>query len=49
MSALEQLKQMTVIVADTGDFECEYNRAVPETPTSACATSGTGGGVSSHQ
>lgn len=23
MNALEQLKQVTVVVADTGDFECE--------------------------
>lgn len=24
MSVLEQLKQYTTIVADTGDFECKY-------------------------
>lgn len=29
MSALEQLKKVTVIVADTGDFEGEYFRCIP--------------------
>lgn len=37
MSALEQLKKVTVIVADTGDFEGEYFRGIllrphPEPP-----------------
>lgn len=35
MSALEQLKKMTVIVADTGDFEGKYN-SDPAFPGISC-------------
>ena len=28
MSVLEQLKQHTTIVADTGDFECKYIKVI---------------------